>query len=142
MKISGWPKVQILSKSWQEILILILISICSSLTPISISCFIYLKLICNKKKWFQNKVSSSIEVNIDNILDMTNHESSINHELTSRSSTDRNREFEVEKSMEKILELQQEEKCKEQVLSAIKALQTNFVLIVLLSFIFFSLIFV
>jgi hypothetical protein len=44
--------------------------------------------------------------------------------------------------MEKILELQQEEKCKEQVLSAIKALQTNFVLIVLLSFIFFSLIFV
>jgi len=142
IKISGWPKVQILSNSWYEILILIIISTGCFLLPILISCFIYLKLICNKKKWFQNRVSLTNEGSFDKNLDVTNPEGSINQELASIVPTQSKREIEVEKNMQKIFELQQEEKCKAQVSSALRALQTNFALFVLLSIIFWSLIFV
>ena len=97
IKISVWHKIQILSHSWYKIMIIIFISTGCSLLPNLISCFIYLKLICNKKRWFQNKVSFSSKGNFDLHSDATNPEGSIKKEQTSTVST----KAEAKKSVEK-----------------------------------------
>jgi hypothetical protein len=59
--IAGWPKVPVMSKSRKEVLIFISLILGSLLLPILISCVIYLKLLCYKKRWFKNQVAISNE---------------------------------------------------------------------------------
>ena len=93
------------------------------LLPIFISCSIYLKLICNKKKWFQNEITFK---NVEN-----------NHESLDEA------ENEAEIKMQSILELQQEQKkCQAQILAAERSLHTNLVLGVLFFITFCTLMFV
>ena len=97
--------------------------ICSCLLlPIFISCSIYLKLICNKKKWFQNEITFKSEENNRENLVETKADGSLNVELGSNILNSQiERENEIK--MQKILEVQQE-----QILAAERSLNTNLVL--------------
>jgi len=128
--ISGWPRVAVLSKSWNEILVFFLIICSSFLLPIFISCLVYLKLICNKKKWFQNEITFKNEENNQEILNETKTDGSLNLEVESNIlniKTEAENENEIK--IQKIFELQQEQKkCQAQILAAQRSLQTNLVL--------------
>jgi len=126
--ISGWPRVAVLSKSWNEILVFFLIICSSFLLPIFISCLVYLKLICNKKKWFQNEITFKNEENNQEILNKTITDGSLNLEVESNILNIQT-EAENEIKIQKIFELQQEQKkCQAQILAAQRSLQTNLVL--------------
>ncbi len=128
--ISGWPRVAVLSKSWNEILVFFLIICSSFLLPIFISCLVYLKLICNKKKWFQNEITFKNEENNQEILNETKTDGSLNLEVESNIlNIQTEAENENEIKIQKIFELQQEQKkCQAQILAAQRSLQTNLVL--------------
>ena len=127
-EISGWPKIPVLSKSWNEIMVFFLIICSCLLLPIFISCSIYLKLICNKKKWFQNEITFKSEENNRENLVETKADGSLNVELGSNILNSQiERENEIK--MQKILEMQQEQKkCQAQILAAERSLNTNLVL--------------
>ena len=50
-----------MSKSRKEILVFFSLILSSLLLPVVISCVIYLKLLCYKKRWFRNEVAAGLK---------------------------------------------------------------------------------
>jgi hypothetical protein len=120
-EISGWPRVPVLSKSSNEIMVFFLITCICLLLPIFISCSIYLKLICNKNKWFLNEITFE-ENNQENIYKNK-------PDGSTRNSESNKIETGNEMEMQKILDLHTEQKkCQAQILAAERSLLTNLVL--------------
>jgi hypothetical protein len=56
VKFLGWPKVKVLGKPFHDVFPVVLLVLNSVILPIIISCGIYIKLICVKRRLFLNKI--------------------------------------------------------------------------------------
>ena len=59
LQFTGWPKIAILTLPREKVIIALSTIVCSYLVPILISCFVYVAMICIKKRKFFNKVETS-----------------------------------------------------------------------------------
>ncbi len=66
---SGWPKVAILTLPREKIQVTIITLVSCYLSPLVISCAIYLIIICQKERHFKNSISvaSEIEMKASNV---------------------------------------------------------------------------
>jgi hypothetical protein len=102
-------------------MVFFLITCICLLLPIFISCAIYLKLICNKKKWFLNEIT--FEENNQENINKNKPDSSTKNSESNKIETGN------EMEMQKILELQTEQKkCQAQILAAERSQLTNLIL--------------
>ncbi len=85
---TGWPKVLVITLSRDKVVICLAIIVCSFLCPIFISCFLYVSMICIKKRIFLNRINATTNPLDSNRANSQNVEISENENQEERDNSD------------------------------------------------------